>query len=377
LDSVSHVESILSFLPGHLESNQRTLEDLRPLVAGINFPRQPVQSNPHELAAVLGRLRYKVTQALEEDWEPEDKATRDRLTEAQALLGQLMPILDDPQSQVAPRLAGFERQFFEDLKDKWDLIQENLQYAGSPPRVEDLPLDVRERFISPQGNYLIRAFPAKDIWNTENLKKFVQDLRKVDSDVVGDPVLLYVFTLAFRNACLWAAGVALLGIILLMWLLLRSIKLTLMALIPLWLGTSLTLGLMWLLGLAFNQANVLFLPLILGEGIEYGIIIIVRWQMEEEARAITLPASTAKGVAVAALTTAVGFGSLMLSGHRGTFSLGLLSTVGSLSVLLAALSILPGFLRLLTKPQTCAAAETHPILGLKRWLGNHLRKEAP
>ncbi len=96
----------------------------------------------------------------------------------------------------------------------------------------------------------------------------------------------------------------------------------------------------------FNQANVLFLPLILGEAVEYGIIILGRWQPEESARVITLPAGTAKGVLLAALTTAVGFGSLMISGHQGTFSLGLLSTVGSLSVLLAALSVLPALLRM-------------------------------
>jgi hypothetical protein len=162
-------------------------------------------------------------------------------------------------------------------------------------------------------------------------------------------VLLYVFTLAFRNACLWAAGASLLGITLMVAFMLRSLRLTILALIPLIVGTALTLILMWLLGVPFNQANVLFLPLILGEAVEYGIIILVRWQQEKSARVITLPAGTAKGVLLASLTTAVGFGSLMISGHQGTFSLGLLSTVGSLSVLLAALSILPALLRLVSE----------------------------
>lgn len=179
------------------------------------------------------------------------------------------------------------------------------------------------------------------------LGQFVRDLRAVDPDVIGDPVLLYVFTLAFRNACLWAAGASLLGIALLVAFLLRSLWLTILALIPLMVGTALALSLMWLLEVPFNQANVLFLPLILGEAVEYGIIILVRWQKEKSARVITLPAGTAKGVLLAALTTAVGFGSLMISGHQGTFSLGLLSAVGSLSVLLAALSVLPALLRLL------------------------------
>jgi uncharacterized membrane protein YdfJ with MMPL/SSD domain len=43
---------------------------------------------------------------------------------------------------------------------------------------------------------------------------------------------------------------------------------------------------------------------------------------------------------------------LMVSGHQGTFSLGLLATVGSLSVLLASLSVLPAFLRLVGKQAT-------------------------
>jgi predicted RND superfamily exporter protein len=129
---------------------------------------------------------------------------------------------------------------------------------------------------------------------------------------------------------------------------------------------------MWLLNLPFNQANVLFVPLILGEGIEFGIIILARWRQEESARAITLPASTAKGVALAALTTTLGFGSLMVSGHQGTFSLGLLATVGSLSVLLASLSVLPAFLRVVKR--TYRQPTFQPYLNLGRWLYQVIRK---
>ncbi len=377
LDTVSHVESILSFLPTHVEAKQEMLQDFTPIITGINFPGTVTHpSSPLELAGILGRVRFKLAQAAEAHWKPENKPTQEQLDEANSLLARLAPLLNSPTPGTAARLAVFEGQFFADLKEKWDLLQANVRAMGAPPGIADLPRDVRERFISPQGNYLIRVFPSQDIWNTAPLTKFVQDLRTIDPDVVGDPVLLYVFTLAFRDACLWAAGVALLGIALLLWFLLRSLKLTLLAMIPLWVGTALTLSLMWLLGIPFNQANVLFLPLILGEGIEYGIIILVRWQMEESARAITLPAGTAKGVLLAALTTAVGFGSLMISGHRGTFSLGLLSTVGSLSVLLAALSVLPALLRLLAGTQAESRTEPPPV-GWKRWVEQLVKKGAP
>ena len=65
---------------------------------------------------------------------------------------------------------------------------------------------MRDRFVSPQGTFLIRAFSAEDIWDPEPLGKFVKDLRRVDPDVTGDPVLLYFFTRAFRNAWLRASA---------------------------------------------------------------------------------------------------------------------------------------------------------------------------
>jgi hypothetical protein len=197
----------------------------------------------------------------------------------------------------------------------------------------------------------------------------------VDPNAVGDPILLYTFTLGFRNSILWAAGMALLAITVMLALLFRSLKMTLLALIPLVAGTGLTINIMWLLNLPFNQANVLFVPLVLGEGIEFGIIILARWRQEETARAITLPASTAKGVALAALTTTLGFGSLMVSGHQGTFSLGLLATVGSLSVLLASLSILPAFLRLVEHTYSREPA-LRPYFSLGWWLSAAIRKKA-
>jgi hopanoid biosynthesis associated RND transporter like protein HpnN len=339
LPTVSHVESILSFFPDRPEAKREQLAGLAPIFEKVSFPASMARaSDPQELAAALGGIHFKLARALESD------PSLAQVKEAESLLAQVIPALKAAGPETAANLAVFENKFFHDLKDKWDFFRDGIH---SPlPRLSDLPAEVRDRFISPQGTFLLRVFSSEDIWDPAPLGKFVEDLQRVDPDVSGDPVLLYFFTSAFRNACLWAAGIGLMVITLMLCGVFRSLKLTLLALIPLFVGTGWTLNLMWLLGIPFNQANVLFLPLILGEGIEFGIIILVRWQMEASARVITLPASTAKGVLLAALTTTVGFGSLMVSGHQGTFSLGLLATVGSLSVLLASLSVLPAFLRL-------------------------------
>ncbi|MBU4447935.1 MAG: MMPL family transporter [Proteobacteria bacterium] len=376
LPTISHVESVLSFLPQQVAQKRLLLREMLPVLNAINFPRAPAgPPEPQELAAILSRINFKVAEAAKK-LDTDQAATRKQVEETHRLINKIIPRLGAGDPNAARRLDEYGRFFFSDLRDTWDLFRGYVDsgLTASPPTLADLPQPVRQRFISPEGTYLIRVFPSEDTWNFGPLKNFVQSLWSVDPNAVGDPVLLYSFTLGFRNSILWAAGMALLAITVMLVLLFRSLKMAMLALIPLVVGTGLTVNLMWLLNLPFNQANVLFVPLILGEGIEFGIIILARWRQEESARAITLPASTAKGVALAALTTTLGFGSLMVSGHQGTFSLGLLATVGSLSVLLASLSILPAFLRLVENTSRRQPA-FRPCLSLGRWLSRAIRKK--
>ena len=371
------MESVLSFLPQQVEAKRLLLAGMQPVLNAITFPRAPAgPAEPQALAGILSRINFKVAEAAQKLGN-DQAATRKQVEETHRLINQIIPRLGAGNPDAAKRLDDYGRYFFSDLHKTWDLFRGYVDSGLTvpPPTLADLPQPVRQRFISPEGNYLIRVFPSEDIWNFGPLKKFVHSLWSVDPNAVGDPVLLYTFTLGFRNSILWAAGMALLSVAVMLVLLFRSLKMTMLALIPLVVGTGLTINLMWLLNLPFNQANVLFVPLILGEGIEFGIIILARWREEESARAITLPASTAKGVALAALTTALGFGSMMVSGHQGTFSLGLLATVGSLSGLLASLSILPAFLRLVEKTYSRQPA-FRPYFSLGWWLSAAIRKKA-
>ena len=119
---------------------------------------------------------------------------------------------------------------------------------GAPPMtLADLPAAVRERFISPQGTYLLRVVPVPGYLE---FRAPETDSSRVSGEWTpmpsGDPVLLYVFTPGFRNSILWAAGMALLVIAVMLMLLFRSLKMAMLALIPLVVGTGLTLNLMWL-----------------------------------------------------------------------------------------------------------------------------------
>ena len=115
------------------------------------------------------------------------------------------------------------------------------------------------------------------------------DLRSVDKDATGDPITLSVFTKAFRNACIMAAVYAVIFIVLILVVTLRSPVPIAAALAPLILGTLWTLGLMHVFGIDLNLANTIFMPLVVGAGVEYGIIVVQRW-LQSSDRAELQPA---------------------------------------------------------------------------------------
>jgi predicted RND superfamily exporter protein len=262
------------------------------------------------------------------------------------LTGDILEVLDK-KGDASQVLWAYQKCFSEDLHDVLGLLRESVR-TTSPMRVQDLPKMIQDRFVN-DGNYLIKIYPERHVWDREPLTQFVQELRSVDSNVAGDAITLYDFTVAFRRACIEASLYAMAIIFLFLIVTLRGLVLPSLAMIPLIIGTIWTLGLMGLMKVDFNLANSIFMPLIVGAGVEYGVIIIHRWR-EGQMPPGHLPISTAKGVILAALTTTLGFGSLMISRHQGIFSLGFLALTGSLCVLLAAVVLLPAILSLL-KPR--------------------------
>ncbi len=221
--------------------------------------------------------------------------------------------------------------------------------------VQDIPLQLRDQFFQ-EGKYLIRIYPRESIWEEGALTRFVNDLQSVNPDVLGDPISLYVFASTFKKASINASIYALVAIALLLTFTFRSLRLMLISIIPLAVGTIWTVGIMGAAGFDFNLANSIFMPLVVGAGVEYGVIILHRWR-EGPSGYGRLPFSTGKGVILAALTTTIGFGTLMISNHKGIFSLGFVAWAGSLCVLVAALFILPAILSFMKEPAPVADKE--------------------
>lgn len=339
LPEVGRVESVSDLLPAQQEEKRRILRALRPTVAGLRVLRVPREApDSHVLAESLRRIRFKLG---EDGGEAEVAAARHALGEVLAGL-EASPT----QGEVGRRLAAFGRRLGADFAEKVRLLRGS---AEAPPlTTATLPASLRSRFVGESGRLLLRVYPRGDIWDREATSRFIEALRRVDSDVTGPPVHTFEASRALTRGYGQAGLYALLAIFALSAVLFRHAGHALLSMVPLLAGVGWTLGLMATLGMAFNLANLFALPLILGMGVDNGMNLVARFR-EEEGRRFVLATAMGKSMVLASLTTIAGFGVLLLAQHRGIASLGLLLTLGVSNILLASLTLLPALLLLLRR----------------------------
>jgi uncharacterized protein len=244
--------------------------------------------------------------------------------------------------------AADRLQFF-DTKLRSDLLADLQQLrAVSHPTIitlDDLPANFRERYIGKNGEFLVRAFASKSLWELSALEEFTISAASVDSNSTGKSFRtlegLRQMRTGFERAGLLALGV----IIAVLWLDFRRLRSVILGLFPLLVGVVATLGVMGLAGVPLNPANLIALPLIVGVGVDNGVHVLHDYNDKLPGKLYRLSASTGRGIAVAAMTTILGFGTLILARHRGMASLGFVLTIGVTFCMLAALVLLPAWLR--------------------------------
>jgi hypothetical protein len=97
-----------------------------------------------------------------------------------------------------------------------------------------------------------------------------------------------------------------------------------------------------------NFANIIALPLLLGVGVSFNIYFVMNWRIGADR---FLGTATARAIVFSALTTGTAFGSLALSRHPGTASMGFLLLLSLGCTLLTTLLFVPTLLRTLRRPE--------------------------
>ena len=199
-----------------------------------------------------------------------------------------------------------------------------------------LPAAVRDRMVSPGGKFLVQYFPSVDAWEEAPLASFVASVHRIDSMATGVPVTQLNSILDMRNAFTRVSWLSIIAVTLIAWFDFRRMSATLLATATVLAGVAMTLGLMPMMGIELNLANFFAIPMLIGLGIDSAVHIIHRARQDPAQLATTV-----RAVAFTALTTAIGFGSLVIAEHRGMRSLGLAMGVGSLCCMYVACVVLP------------------------------------
>jgi hopanoid biosynthesis associated RND transporter like protein HpnN len=203
---------------------------------------------------------------------------------------------------------------------------------------ENIPPEIKEKWTLPDGRSRVEVHPKGDPSNNETLRNFARAALAVEPTASGGPIAILksgdTVVRAFIEAGVWAF----LSIAILLWIVLRRFTDVLLTLIPLLLAGVVTLEICVLIGLKLNFANIIALPLLLGIGVAFKIYYIMAWRAGQTG---LLQSALTRAVIFSALTTATAFGSLWLSSHPGTSSMGKLLALSLVCTLAAAVLFQP------------------------------------
>ncbi len=345
LPSVSRVEEIASAVPS-IDSRRRPLiEQIHRRLA--NLPRvvpRFAAVNVQEFDGTLQRLQTMLS------FQPELSRICLRIQAVRETIGRLSP------AEVCQRIDAYQNRLAADV-----LTRLNILAAVSdpePPQWTDITPGLAARFVGRSGKQLLKVYSRADIWDMPAMDRFIHEVRAVDPDATGNPMQIYEASRQMKRSYEHAAVYATLIVCIVVYLDFRSLRYTLLALVPLALGMLQMFGIMGLMNVPLNAANMIVLPLILGLGVDNGVHVVHDFCRQRRGL-YRITDSTASAVFINSLGNMVGFGSLMIASHKGLQSLGLVLSLGMACVLLNALAM-PSLLMLLNRRRMddCVEGET-------------------
>jgi hypothetical protein len=210
-----------------------------------------------------------------------------------------------------------------------------------------IPPDIARDWILPDGRARIGVTPKPEASGGPGLGRFVAQVTAVAPDAGGSAVTIIATARTIIDAFRDAAIGAVIAIAVILAAVLRRPLDVALVMASLLLSALMTVVVCLVLPLELNFANIIALPLLLGVGVSFNIYFVMNWRAGEHSR---LASPTARAVMFSALTTGTAFGSLALSNHPGTASMGALLLISLGCTLLATLVFIPAALASLPDP---------------------------
>jgi hopanoid biosynthesis associated RND transporter like protein HpnN len=336
LPTVSQVIDISSFVPDDQQQKLATIADAESILAATlappSTPAAPI--TPDEVRLAAKAALAQIDPALAKL--PPDHPLA-------AIAGDLRQLQTASDSVAMATNAALTRFLPEEL----DRLRTAL--SAEPATLASIPPDMARDWLLPDGQARLQVTPKDLGKGSRGLRNFVDEVTRVAPDAGGAAVTIEAtsdtIVGAFRDAAIYAV----LAIAVILGVALRRLRDVALVLAPLLLSALLTLLVAVLLPLPLNFANIIALPLLLGVGVSFNIYFVMNWR---DGRRMLLGSATARAIVFSALTTSTAFGSLALSAHPGTRSMGDLLLISLACTLVASLVFIPALLASLTPTHT-------------------------
>jgi uncharacterized protein len=182
---------------------------------------------------------------------------------------------------------------------------------------------------------------------------------------------------AIRQSAFRDTSFAIVGVLVILWLALRSWKLILAVFFSLIVGLAVTAAVGLAMAGAFNLISIAFFVLFVGLGVDFGIQFSVRYRSERHEQdnlheALRSAASKVGApLALAAAATAVAFFSFLPTSYKGLSELGMIAGCGMLIAFLCSITLVPAMLAALNPPGEPAPIGFAALAPLDAFLQRH------
>lgn len=261
------------------------------------------------------------------------------------LLNSIVENIDEKLKNASKGVGKFHSDFASNYKEKVIAMANPV-----PVTLQDIPDGIRNQYVGKSGkNFLISIFPKQNVWEIDYLKRFSNELASIDPRATGLPPIFNTLMDEIGADGLLATKLAIFVIFIVLLIDFRSIKKVLLAMIPLVVGVVWMVGVMEISGLQITLLNIMAIPMIIGIGIDDGVHIVHRYQIEGRDAHQPVFASTGRAILLTSITTMLGFGSLWFATYRGLGSMGIALFIGVGMCFFATVIVIPVLIGMLRK----------------------------
>jgi predicted RND superfamily exporter protein len=337
------VESIMIFYPEDIDKKLDYVKQIDKVVSDIYpgaipgygiFPATYIKSSFEKMQDVAEAMIQLAV--LSGTFEGEDEAKKLK-EDIQKLVKELDKLGDKIDISSLQKInADVAMEFLEDLKKA-------AKSRGF--NIEDLPQDIKNQFIGKDKSFIIFAYPKRPIWENElYMKENLKEALSIDKEAFGVSALFISVTERAKKDLLNSLILALIVQLIVLSIAFRRPLLVGLAMSPVITATLFTASFCPMIGIKAHYINVAAFAIIVGLSEDYGVNMIYRLFSEKNVKKVI--EGTGRAILVAALTTILGFLSLIFANFPGLRHFGLMIAIGNLVALIVSVVILPSLLNI-------------------------------